>query len=104
MKIEVSRQACCAQDDQLGPLTIDVELSDNATIQDLARAIGEAKFLQFTSSHHTINCYSDKRLLFSIPALSIKASKVEYFINKYDVVLNHISDAKIKCLWPKELW
>ena len=46
VKIRVLREACCAQDDQLGPLETTCELVANATLSDLASAIVGSRFLQ----------------------------------------------------------
>lgn len=51
MKFHVSRQACCAQDDQIGPLELVYELGAEATLQDLTEAVIRSGFLQFTSTH-----------------------------------------------------
>lgn len=53
--ITVSRDACCAQDDQLGPLKATYELETDATLADLVAAVTRSKFLQFSSSHTTLN-------------------------------------------------
>lgn len=52
MRIEVTREACCSQDDQLGPLSLQIELPEESLIWELAREIGEANFLQFSSPHN----------------------------------------------------
>ena len=44
MKIEVVREACCSQDDQLGPLSIEVDIPERAMVWELAREIGEGDF------------------------------------------------------------
>lgn len=51
MKFHVTREACCSQDDQLGPLAFVYELSADATLQDLTDAVIGSGFLQFTSTH-----------------------------------------------------
>jgi hypothetical protein len=51
MKIQVLREACCAQDDQLGPLEATYSVSDNATLGELVETIIESRFLQYSSSH-----------------------------------------------------
>ncbi|RYH50062.1 MAG: hypothetical protein EON54_15790 [Alcaligenaceae bacterium] len=51
MKFQVTREACCSQDDQLGPLAFVYELSADATLQDLTEAVIRSGFLQFTSTH-----------------------------------------------------
>jgi hypothetical protein len=51
MKFHVTREACCSQDDQLGPLAFAYELSADATLQDLTDTVIRSGFLQFTSTH-----------------------------------------------------
>lgn len=41
MKIEVVREACCSQNDQLGPLSIEVDIPERAMVWELAREIGD---------------------------------------------------------------
>jgi len=51
MKFHVTREACCSQDDQLGPLAFVYELNADASLQDLTEAVVRSGFLQFTSTH-----------------------------------------------------
>lgn len=51
MKFHVTREACCSQDDQLGPLDLAFEMGADATLQDLTEAVIRSGFLQFTSTH-----------------------------------------------------
>jgi hypothetical protein len=51
MQVRVSREACCAQDDQLGPLEKTYSLAPDATLQELIEKIVESSFLQYSSSH-----------------------------------------------------
>jgi hypothetical protein len=99
MNIKVIREACCAQDDSLGPLTLNVELDENSTIQDLARSIGEAKFLQFSGTHNLIYAWSGGTKLFSIPALGINNSNVEYFVEKTKLAMTSVKGDSVECLW-----
>ena len=54
MQVRVLREACCAQDDQLGPLEATYEVGQSATIGDLVLAIVESRFLQYSSSHTSL--------------------------------------------------
>jgi hypothetical protein len=56
MKIEVHRQACSSQDDQLGPLSMAYELPDRCSVEDLLRAVIASRFLQFSSTHTAMRC------------------------------------------------
>ncbi len=54
LEIRVGRDACCAQDDQLGPLEATYSFAPNATLADLVRVVAASKFLQYSSSHTTL--------------------------------------------------
>lgn len=51
MRVRVIREACCAQDDQLGPLEAGYDLPPGATVGDLVAAVVGSSFLQYSSSH-----------------------------------------------------
>lgn len=99
MNIDVIRQACCAQDDSLGPLSLIVELNERSTIQDLARSIGEAKFLQFSGTHNIIYAWAGGTKLFSIPAPGVNNNAVEYFVDKTDLAIAYVKAKSVECLW-----
>jgi len=54
MKITVYRQACCSQDDQLGPLKAEFNIGANTTISSFIQDVVKSNFLQFSSSHNRI--------------------------------------------------
>lgn len=54
MKLLVVREACCSQDDQIGPLEATYDVPAGATIQDLVEAVVRSGFLQFSSTHKTM--------------------------------------------------
>lgn len=54
MQVHVMRDACCSQDDQLGPLENTYSLPSGATVMDLVRAVVDSQFLQFSSTHRCI--------------------------------------------------
>jgi hypothetical protein len=56
MKIDVYREACCSQDDQLGPLDQAYEVPDDCRLGDLVTTIAQSRFLQYTSSHAEMSC------------------------------------------------
>src|SRR5262245_45074050 len=51
MQVRVVRDACCSQDDQVGPLEAAYLLTLDATVIDLVRAVVDSGFLQFSSTH-----------------------------------------------------
>ena len=103
MNIVVTREACCGQDDQIGPLKINLSSAELNTIQSLARQIDESKFLQFSSPLNVIEVRSGGQLLFNIPALNHNNGEVKYFVEKTDKANSYIVDGVIKCTWPKSL-
>jgi hypothetical protein len=103
MRIEVTREACCSQDDQLGPLSLQFELPEESLIWELAREIGEANFLQFSSPHNVIDAYCAGKLLFSIPVVGSTGAAVNYAVGKDDPVCRHLMELKIACVWPGRL-
>lgn len=103
MRIEVTREACCSQDDQLGPLTLQIELAEESVIWELARKIGEANFLQFSSPRNVIDAYCAGKLLFSIPAVGASGATVSYAVGRDDPVSRHLKEPRISCVWPGRL-
>mgnify|MGYP006945565034 CR=1 FL=1 len=100
MRIEVTREACCSQDDQLGPLNLQIDLPEDSSIWELAREIGEAKFLQFSSPRNVIDAYCAGKLLFSIPVVGASGATVSYAVGRDDLVCWHLKEPKISCVWP----
>ncbi len=100
MKIEVIREACCVQDDQLGPLILVIDPPDGALIWELAKEIGEANFLQFSGSHNIIDVYCEQKLLFSIPAIGEAGGAVRYEVGREDLASIHLAAQRINCVWP----
>ena len=100
MKIEVVREACCSQDDQLGPLSIEVDIPERAMVWELAREIGEADFLQFSGTHRNIDVYCAGKHLFSIPAVGIEGGRVEYIVGRNDMASNYLRENRVQCIWP----
>jgi hypothetical protein len=54
VQVQVLRDACCAQDDQLGPLEARYSFGVDATISDLVRTIVSSNFLQYSSTRTTL--------------------------------------------------
>ena len=66
MKIAVHRQACCSQDDQLGPLEAEYVIEADATFSSLIEKIIRSGFLQFSSTHNRISGEVDNKWLVEI--------------------------------------
>jgi hypothetical protein len=56
MKLDVKREACCSQDDQMGPLEKSFEMPDESSLGDLLAAVMGSRFLQFSSTHTEMSC------------------------------------------------
>lgn len=64
MIVHIIREACCSQDDQLGPLEIQLEFDENATLEQVIKEICRLKFLQYSSSHnHMIGRTDDQKIV-----------------------------------------
>lgn len=100
MKLEVIREACCAQDDQSRGLTLSLDISSDSQIWELAKAIGEANFLQFSAPNTEIYIYCANNLLFSIPVFGAFGSQVKYHVPRDDKLDTHVVEPKIECIWP----
>jgi len=103
MNLEITRQACCVQDDQLGPLMLNLEVVDSSTIQDLARAIGGSGFLQFSGTHNFIVASSGGIELLSISSSGNNPCSMAYFVDKFDLTRNHVKNCLVECKWPSNL-
>ncbi|MRW89104.1 hypothetical protein GJ699_03810 [Duganella sp. FT80W] len=57
MKIKVLREACCAADDQVGPLSLSLEFDGQVTLQSLVESVVASGFLQYSSSHTSMFGY-----------------------------------------------
>ena len=51
MNVRVQREACCAQDDQLGPLEATYDLHPNATLREFVARVVDSGFLQYSPTH-----------------------------------------------------
>lgn len=54
MQVRVLREACCAQDDQMGPLEATYGVSAGTTFKELVDMIVASRFLQYSASHVTL--------------------------------------------------
>lgn len=63
MQILVLREACCFQDDQMGPLEATYEVDERCRLDDFLEAVERSGFLQFSSTHTTMSCrFADKEV------------------------------------------
>jgi hypothetical protein len=82
MKITVFREACCSQDDQVGPLEAAYDVEPNESFASLIQRVIQSSFLQFTSSHSGMTGAvdgTDVVELFSV--YDEKAGQIEFKVN-----------------------
>ena len=86
MIVHIIREACCSQDDELGPLEIQLEFDENATLEQVIKEICRLKFLQYSSSHnHMIGRTDDQKI-------------VEILLPQEEVVFHLQKDSLVKKL------
>lgn len=86
MMVHITREACCSQDDQLGPLEIQLEFDENTTLEQLIKEIFRVKFLQYSSSHnHMIGRAGDQKI-------------VEILIPQEEIIFHLQKDSSVKDL------
>lgn len=56
MKIHVVREACCSQDDQIGPLEMTFDVKPDCRLDEFISTVQRSGFLQFSSSHCEMRC------------------------------------------------
>lgn len=80
MRIEITRQAVCAADDQTNQLEMYVEVDQDRPIQHLVKEIEAAQFLQFSSTHQSIVGYSGGAPIVKIHSPYHSSLGIEYFV------------------------
>lgn len=86
MIVHIIREACCSQDDQLGPLEIQLEFDENATLEQIIKEICRVKFLQYSSSHnHMIGRTGDQKI-------------VEILLPQEEIIFHLQKDSSVKDL------
>jgi hypothetical protein len=81
MRIEISREACCAQDDQIGPLDLMLEIDPDCSLRDLVRRVVEKGFLQYSSTHTTMIGASGETEIVRVSSPYYINKEPEYFLN-----------------------
>jgi len=66
MKIVVRREACCFQDDQIGPLESEFCVDDGATFASFIDEVVASGFLQYSSTHNHLTGEADGRALVEV--------------------------------------
>lgn len=95
MKLSVERQPCCAADDQIGPLEMSFDLPESATLKGLAEKISESRFLQFSSTHHTIYGESAGQALLSISSAFPGKVNITFFVAPEQLVSIAVPDGQL---------
>ena len=90
MIVHITREACCSQDDQLGPLEIQLEFDENATLEQVIMEICTIKFLQYSSSHnHMIGRIDDQKIV----EILLPQEEIIFHIQKDSLVKNLIAES-----------
>jgi hypothetical protein len=96
MNITVRRQACCSQDDQMGPLEMKYTIEANSTFASLVHEIIKSGFLQFSSSHDRITGEADdKELVEVFSPYSMNTRQPEFKINPNMPVVDVLGDKSL---------
>ncbi|WP_051293700.1 hypothetical protein [Pseudoduganella violaceinigra] len=81
MKIRVLRDACCAADDQAGPLELKIELDAPASLQDLVETVLASGFLQYSSSHTSMLGFVDDAVVVRVFSLDYTNAQPHYLVD-----------------------
>jgi hypothetical protein len=95
MKIEVLRDACCAADDQLGPLSMNLELDDEAPLQNLVELVVESGFLQYSSSHTSMLGHVKRAPVVRVHSPYYSKAKTQYLIASTTPIKEALPDGSI---------
>lgn len=94
MKITVHRQACCSQDDQVGPLEAEFHIDTNASFASLIQEIVQSGFLQFSSTHSRITGEVDGRGLVEVYSPDGASPKLpEFTVNPSTAVIELLGES-----------
>ncbi|MBJ7435075.1 MAG: hypothetical protein JHC54_04735 [Acinetobacter sp.] len=89
MIVHIIREACCSQDDQLGPLEIQLEFDENATLEQVIKEICRLNFLQYSSSHnHMIGRTDDQKIV----EILLPQEEVIFHLQKDSLLKNLITE------------
>ena len=99
MKITINREACCPQDDQLGPLDMMLEVTNTDDLESLAKNIGSSGFLQYSSSHTLISGYVGNQKILSMSSKYHTDGSSIYHAPKDSVALELIGSNEIFFRW-----
>jgi len=89
MIVHIIREACCSQDDQLGPLEIQLEFDENATLEQVIKEICRLKFLQYSSSHkYLIGRTNDQKIV----EILLPQEEIIFHIQKDSLIKNLITE------------
>lgn len=96
-KVEITRQAVCAADDQIGPLDLVLEVKSGESIRSLIERILANGFLQFSSSHNVISGFAGENEI----ARVFSSSEVEYLISCDSPWVEHLPSKSMSFRFPR---
>lgn len=91
MKLEVQREACCSQDDQMGPLAQSFELPGACSLGDFVLAVASSRFLQFSSSHTALACSMAGRHVATVFSPYLEPRRETVFVLPRDSLLQDLA-------------
>jgi hypothetical protein len=95
MRIDITREAVCAADDQCGPLEMVAEIEPSGSIQDLVGVIESSRFLQFSSSHTSIVGFVGGIPVVRVFSPHHSRNKAEYFLPEHSGVAEVIGSGRL---------
>lgn len=95
MQIRVLRDACCAADDQVGPLSKEMNLDGQASLQSLVDAIVASGFLQYSSTHTTMLGYVDDAAVVRVHSPYHSKEAVQFLIDPATAIQDAIETGTI---------
>lgn len=87
MKLNVTRQAVCAADDQLNDLEMTVDIAGETTLAQCISRIQEAKFLQFSSTRSEATGYLNSQAVVRMFA----GRPAEYLVDPDSVISSNVA-------------
>ena len=93
MKLAVHRQACCSQDDQLGPLDMDFELDASCRLDALLATVMGARILQFSTSHTDMSSRAEGRELARVFSHNAVPQRATAFVAPPDALVQSLAAA-----------
>lgn len=98
------RQACCFQDDQIGPLEAEYDVDEKCRLDEFLDAVERSGFLQFSSTHAQMSCRIGGRKVGTVfgPGYLVRRKPV-HAIDPTSLIRNIPSKGAIEFVFEKDL-